>query len=113
MTMPINFDRAGHYFFPSLFAMARTSLDLTHFLKLGDLIIKKDDATYEIVEVKKGHEFSGRITRRRQAMRSTVGFLNEGQREINGTRFVISDVDITPETAHTTLELYLREPRSK
>ena len=46
--------------------------DLTHFLKLGDLIIKKDDGTFEIVEVKKGHKSSGRITRQRQEMRRTV-----------------------------------------
>ena len=81
--------------------------DLTHFIKLGDIVIKKDDATYEIVEVKKGHKSSGRITRQRQEMRSTVEFLNEGEREINGARFVISEADITPETAHSNIRTLL------
>jgi hypothetical protein len=81
--------------------------DLTHFLKLGDLIIKKDDGTFEIVEVKKGHKSSGRITRQRQEMRRTVEFLNTGEKEHAGVRFVIQDADITPQTVHSSIKVLL------
>jgi hypothetical protein len=81
--------------------------DLTHFLKLGDLIIKKDDGTYKIVEVKKGHKSSGRITRQRQEMRRTVEFLNTGEKEHGGVRFVIQDAEITPQTVHSNIKALL------
>jgi hypothetical protein len=81
--------------------------DLTHFLKLGDLIIKKDDGTFEIVEVKKGHKKSGRITRQRQEMRRTIEFLNTGEKEQAGNQFVVVDANITPETVHSNIRLLL------
>jgi hypothetical protein len=81
--------------------------DLTHFLKLGDLVIKKDGGTFEIVEVKKGHRTSGRITRQRQEMRRVVEFLNLGEKEQEGIRFVIVDADIIPQTVHSSVRRLL------
>jgi hypothetical protein len=35
--------------------------DLTNFLKLADVTVRKDDGTFELVEVKAGHKSSGRL----------------------------------------------------
>ena len=87
--------------------------ELTHFLKLGDVTIRKNSGEFEIVEVKKGHKTSGRITRQRQDMRRSVTFLNTGEREEEEGRIVISELDIRPETFHGLVEGIVREAGEK
>ena len=77
--------------------------DLTHFLKLGDITIRKESGTFELVEVKKGHKTSGRITRQRQALRRAIAFLNTGEREEEEGRILISELEVTPETFHANI----------
>lgn len=77
--------------------------DLTHFLKLGDVTIRKDTGTFEIVEVKKGHKTSGRITRQKQDLRRTIAFFNTGKRDDEEGQIIISELDLVPDTYHTNV----------
>jgi hypothetical protein len=72
--------------------------DLTHFLKLGDITVKRSDDTFELIEVKTGHSTSGRITRQRQHMSEVVQILNTGERDDEGSRLVISQMATIPES---------------
>jgi hypothetical protein len=72
--------------------------DLTHFLKLGDITIRKDEGTFEIVEVKAGQKWRGRITRQKQALRETVAFLNTGEKEGAEEKLTIRQLDVKPES---------------
>lgn len=77
--------------------------DLTHFLKLGDITVRKDTGTFEIVEVKAGSKKSGRITRQKQDLRQTVAFFNTGEQEKGEGRVLISELDVNPETFNTNI----------
>lgn len=70
--------------------------DLTNCLKLADVTIRKDEGTFELVEVKTGHKSSGRITRQKQDLRRTVGLINTGKTD--DERMDISQLDVTPQT---------------
>lgn len=72
--------------------------DLTNFLKLGDVTVRKDEGTFELVEVKTGHKSSGRITRQKQDLHRTVAFINTGKSETEDEQFSISQLNITPQT---------------
>ena len=69
--------------------------DLTNFLKLADVTIRKDDGTFELLEVKTGHKSSGRITRQKQNLRRTLALINSGNAEEE--EIIISQVDVKPE----------------
>jgi len=71
--------------------------DLTNSLKLGDVTIRRNNGLFEFVEVKTGTKSSGRITRQRQGLRSTVEFLNAGGREQDGRREGIVEVAVEPD----------------
>ncbi len=83
--------------------------DLTHFLKLGDVTIRKNSGEFEIVEVKKGHKTSGRITRQKQHMQRTVTFLNKGEREHEEGRIVLTELNVVPETFHRVIVQMTRD----
>lgn len=87
--------------------------DLTHFLKLGDVTIRKDTGTFELVEVKRGHRTSGRIRRQKQDMRRTAAFLNTGEREGEEGRIVISDLGVKPETFHPNIRRIITNAEEK
>lgn len=53
--------------------------DLTHYLKHGDITVRKDAGTFELLEIKKGHKSSGRISRQRTAMERVVSFVDDGE----------------------------------
>ena len=72
--------------------------DLTNFLKLGDITIRENDGSFEILEVKKGNTKSNRITRQKQRMMQTVTFLNFREREEKTGKFIINTLDVRPET---------------
>ncbi len=87
--------------------------ELTHFLKLGDVTIRKNSGEFEIVEVKTGHKTSGRITRQKQDMRRSVTFLNTGEREEEAGRIGILELDIRPETFHRLIDRIFRDAGEK
>jgi hypothetical protein len=66
--------------------------DLTHFLKLGDVTIRHGADQFELIEVKKGHKTSGRITRQRQNLRQTLALLDARELDVEEGRVVITDV---------------------
>lgn len=70
--------------------------DLTNFLKLADVTIRKDEGTFELVEVKTGHKSSGRITRQKQDLRRTVAFINTGKTA--DEQMMISELAVSPQT---------------
>jgi hypothetical protein len=72
--------------------------DMTHFLKIGDVTVKMDDGSFDLIEVKAGHKKSGRITRQRQRMQEVVTFLNAGERDEDGRRFIVRHLDTVPES---------------
>jgi hypothetical protein len=72
--------------------------DLTHFLKFGDITIRKDERLFEILEVKTQIIESGQTSRQRQGLRETVAFLNAGEREEDGHRATITYLNLRPET---------------
>ena len=87
--------------------------EVTHFLKLGDLTIRKNIGEFEIVEVKTGHKTSGRITRQKQDMRRSVTFLNTGERVEEEGVIGILELDIRPETYSHLIGRMLRDAGEK
>ncbi len=87
--------------------------DLTNFLKLGDITIRKDSGTFEMVEVKGGTKKSGRIARQKQHLRQTVDFFNAGEQETDKGRFVITELDVTPETFHPHIRRIIEKAQDK
>lgn len=82
--------------------------DLTNFLKLGDVTIRKNEGTFEFIEVKTGHKTSNRITRQRQGLRRAVTFFNTGERNDEEGTSVISELDVRPETYHNVISAIIR-----
>ena len=87
--------------------------DLTHFLKLGDLTIRKDDGSFEFIEVKTKGKTGGRITRQRQDLRRTVTFFNVGEREEVDGRQSIVELQIRPETFAANINRLIAEASKK
>jgi len=87
--------------------------DLTHCLKLGDLTIRKDDGSFEFIEVKTKGKTSGRITRQRQDLRRTVTFFNVGEREEVEGRQSIVELQIRPETFAANINRLIAEAGEK
>jgi len=85
--------------------------DLTNFLKLADVTIRKDDGTFELVEVKAGHKSSGRITRQKQALRRTVALLNTGVGE--DEELMISQLEVTPESYIRNIAKVIQEAEKR
>ncbi len=87
--------------------------DLTHFLKLGDLTVRKDDGSFEFIEVKTKGKASGRITRQRQDLRRTVTFFNIGEREeVEGQQSIV-ELQIRPETLAANISRLIGEAGKK
>lgn len=87
--------------------------DLTNFLKLGDVTIRKDEGTFELVEVKTGHKSSGRITRQKQSLRNTVALINTGKAEDTDEQISISQLEVTPEAYLGNLRSVIQEAEKK
>ena len=87
--------------------------DLTHFLKLGDVTVRKNDGSFEFVEVKKGCKTSGRITRQRQELARTVTFFNIGEREeVEGQQSIL-ELEIQPESFCANIQRLIEEAGRK
>ncbi len=87
--------------------------DLTHFLKRGDITIRKDTGTFEIVEVKTSQKRGGRITRQKQDLHRIIEFFNTGQRNEGDNRLVISELEIRPETFHANIQNLMAKAQKK
>ena len=85
--------------------------DLTNFLKLGDVTIRKDEGTFELVEVKTGHKSSGRITRQKQSLRNTLALINTGK--ANDEQICISQLEVNPEAYFGNLRHVIQEAGKK
>lgn len=86
--------------------------DLTHFLKFGDVTVRRDSNEFEIIEVKAGTSGGGRVTRQRQGLNEIVSLLSKDQgREVQGTPVKISSVDIVPEMFIRNLQGLLERAR--
>jgi hypothetical protein len=72
--------------------------DLTHFLKLGDVTVRKDSGHFELIEVKKGRRTSGRITRQKAAMEHVVQLVATGEAETEQGTLRVRQIPVTPES---------------
>lgn len=77
--------------------------DLTHFLKIGDITAKRNEGTFEFIEVKSGHKARRRIKRQKESMHRTLTFFNTGEKETEDGSVVITELDVKPEAYHTTV----------
>lgn len=81
--------------------------DLTNFLKLADVTIRKDQGAFELVEVKTGHKSSGRITRQKQNLRRTVALINTGTTE--DEEIMISELEVRLQTYFRNIARLIQE----
>jgi hypothetical protein len=72
-------------------------IDLTNFLKFGDVTVRRESGEFEIVEVKAGTSGGARVRRQRQGLQELVSVLSMDQgREVSGQPVAIKTVDVVP-----------------
>lgn len=83
--------------------------DITHIFKMGDILAKSGEDSFEIVEVKSSKTKGRRLTRQKNNLIETLSFLNDGEKVSDGDIIRVLNLPLEPQSYMNAFEKLLIE----